>query len=119
VLFAYDMDTGRLRRRYLLPPTGDLRHGFNDLTVLPNGDVYTTDSRSGAVYRLPAGADSWSGCWLPACVFPSRITRNRRTALFVAHGAGSIADLRSGRHRFRARTRRPALDRQARLLGGA
>jgi hypothetical protein len=99
-LYAYDLDTGKLRRRYLLPPSGEIGHGFNDLTVMPNGDVYTTDSGSGAVYRLPAGADSLVALAPPGTyVFPNGITRNAAgTALFVAHGAGiDRLDSRSGR----------------------
>ena len=61
-LYAYDADTGKLRRRWLLPP---------------NGDVYTTDRGSGGVYRLPAGADSLVALVPPGtCVFPNGITRN-------------------------------------------
>jgi sugar lactone lactonase YvrE len=90
LLFHYDVDTGRLRRRYVLPPTDSVRHGFNDLTVLPNGDVYLTDSEAGAVYMLPAGGEGVVEILPPLTyTFPNGITRSddgRR--LFVAHGAG-------------------------------
>jgi sugar lactone lactonase YvrE len=90
LLFHYDVDTGRLRRRYVLPPTGGLRHGFNDLTVLPNGDVYLTDSPVGAIYRVPAGGAGLIEVIPPSTyTFPNGITRSddgRR--LFVAHGGG-------------------------------
>lgn len=89
-LFHYDVDTGRLRRRYALPPADGVRHGFNDLTVLPNGDVYVTDSQAGAVYMVPAGGDGVVEVIPPATyTFPNGITRSddgRR--LFVAHGSG-------------------------------
>ncbi len=90
LLFHYDVDTGRLRRRYVLPPAGDVRHGFNDLTVMPNGDVYLTDSQAGAVYRLPAGEDSVVEIVPPSTyLFPNGITRSDDGALvFVAHGGG-------------------------------
>jgi len=72
---AYEMDTGQLHRRYLLAPAGGVGHGFNDLTVMPDGDVYTTDTRSGAVYRLPAGADSLIAVVPPGTyVFPNGST---------------------------------------------
>jgi serine beta-lactamase-like protein LACTB, mitochondrial len=90
LLFHYDVDTGRLRRRHVLPPTAGVRHGFNDLTVLPNGDVYLTDSPAGAIYMLPAGGDGLVEVIPPATyTFPNGITRSddgRR--LFVAHGGG-------------------------------
>ena len=90
LLFHYDVDTGRLRRRYILRPVAGVRHGFNDLTVLPDGAVYITDSQSGGIYRLAAG-DSVPRAVLPpgTYTFPNGITRSadgRR--LFVAHGAG-------------------------------
>ena len=90
LLFHFDVDSGRLRRRYVLPPANGVRHGFNDLTVLPNGDVYLTDSPSGAVYLVPADGDSLVEAIPPLTyTFPNGITRSddgRR--LFVSHGGG-------------------------------
>jgi serine beta-lactamase-like protein LACTB, mitochondrial len=90
LLFHYDVDTGRLRRRYVLPPAGGVRHGFNDLTVLPNGDVYLTDSPAGAIYMLPAGGDGLVEVIPPSTyAFPNGITRSQDgRRLFVAHGGG-------------------------------
>ncbi|HWB40624.1 MAG TPA: SMP-30/gluconolactonase/LRE family protein [Gemmatimonadales bacterium] len=99
LLFHYEVDSGRLRRRYVLPPAEGKRHGFNDVTVLPNGDVYLTDSQAGAVYRVPAGGDLVEVLPPGTYTFPNGITRSgdgRR--LFVAHGAGiDRIDLPSGR----------------------
>ena len=90
LLFHYDVDTGRLRRRYVLKPTGEHRHGFNDLTVMPNGDVYVTDSQSGGIYKLSAGAGEVVEVLPPGTyTFPNGITRTEDgRLLFVAHGAG-------------------------------
>jgi serine beta-lactamase-like protein LACTB len=90
LLFHYDADTGRLRRRYVLKPTGERRHGFNDLTVMPNGDVYVTDSQSGGIYKLSAGAGEVVEVLPPGTyTFPNGITRTEDgRLLFVAHGAG-------------------------------
>jgi DNA-binding beta-propeller fold protein YncE len=67
-----------------------VRHGFNDLTVLPNGDVYITDSQAGAVYLVPADGSRLVEVIPPSTyTFPNGITRSddgRR--LFVAHGSG-------------------------------
>jgi sugar lactone lactonase YvrE len=90
LLFHYDVDTGSLRRRYLLRPAGEVRHGFNDLTVLPNGDVYLTDSQAGAVYMVPAGGDRVVEVIPPSTyTFPNGITRSDDgRQLFVSHGGG-------------------------------
>ena len=90
VLHRYELGTGRLVRRYVLSPDGGTQHGFNDLTVLPNGDVYTTDSQSGGVYMVPAGRDTLLEVLPPGSyLFPNGITRSDDGgALFIAHGAG-------------------------------
>ena len=100
LLFHYDVDTGRLRRRYVLRPEAGRRHGFNDLTVLPDGDVYLTDSQAGGVYQAPAGGTGLVEVLPPGTyTFPNGITRSddgRR--LFVAHAAGiDRIELPSGR----------------------
>jgi sugar lactone lactonase YvrE len=90
LLFHYDVDTGRLRRRFVLPPAGGVRHGFNDLTVMPNGDVYLTDSGAGGIYKVPAGGEGVVEVVRHSTyTFPNGITRtNDGARLFVAHGAG-------------------------------
>ena len=47
-LFHYDLASGKLIRKFTL--TGP--HVFNDLVVTKAGDVFVTDTRAGAVYRL-------------------------------------------------------------------
>jgi sugar lactone lactonase YvrE len=56
-LFAFDLGTGELRGRYLIPPDGQA-HALGDVIVSRTGDVYATDSRAPAIYRVPRGADS-------------------------------------------------------------
>ena len=89
VLFKYDVDSGRLIKRYVLPPEA-VRHGFNDLTVVSGGDVYVTDSHSGGIYRVAAGADTVALVVDPGTyIFPNGITRTPDgKRLFVAHAAG-------------------------------
>ena len=56
-IFKYNLSTGRLIKKYLLPPDG-IRHNFNDLVIHPNGDVYITDNtRSGAIFIIPFSSD--------------------------------------------------------------
>jgi hypothetical protein len=51
-LVALDLATGRAVARYDVPPGRP--HVLGDVIVAPNGDVFTTDSTSPALYRLPA-----------------------------------------------------------------
>ena len=54
-LFAFDAATGRFRARYEVP-AGSGPNFLNDLTSGTDGTVYVTDSRSGAIWVLRAGA---------------------------------------------------------------
>lgn len=56
-VYAYDLDTGVLRRRVWLPRDG-AAHTFGDVAVAPNGDVYASDSQTPWIFRLRAGDDS-------------------------------------------------------------
>jgi sugar lactone lactonase YvrE len=55
-IFRYDLDTGRLVRRYLLE-TGTGGHSTGDITVSPAGDAYVSDSRAHALYVISRGDD--------------------------------------------------------------
>jgi sugar lactone lactonase YvrE len=52
-LVRFDLHSGALLGTYTAPDAGD--HGFNDLTVAPDGSVYVADD-SGGVYLLVPGA---------------------------------------------------------------
>lgn len=56
-LYAFDLATGALRGRYLLPRDGS-PHALGDVVITRAGDVYASDSRAPAIYRVPAGADT-------------------------------------------------------------
>jgi sugar lactone lactonase YvrE len=56
-LLRFDLTTGRLTGRFLIPPDGRM-HGLGDLTIAANGDVYSSDSRVPALYRVRVGGDS-------------------------------------------------------------
>lgn len=63
-LFAFELGTGRLRRRVELPGTGHKSAG--DITVAPDGTVYASDGMSGALYRVERlGADTATLLVLP------------------------------------------------------
>jgi sugar lactone lactonase YvrE len=51
-LFAFDLDTGRLRRRYA-PPPSPTPPRFDDLAVAPDGRVFVNDGGSPRIFELP------------------------------------------------------------------
>jgi sugar lactone lactonase YvrE len=54
-VLAFDLATGGLRARYLLPSDGR-PHALGDVLVARNGDVYASDSRAPIVYRVRPSA---------------------------------------------------------------
>jgi sugar lactone lactonase YvrE len=66
-LFAFDLETGALRRKMTLDGRAR-RHLFNDVAIGEAGDVFVTDSEAGSVYRVPAGAGNLEE-FLPAAAF--------------------------------------------------
>jgi len=55
-IYAFDLASGRLKGRYLLPASSP-GHLLGDLVVAPNGDVYATDSQDPVIWRVLSGAD--------------------------------------------------------------
>jgi len=56
-VFAFDLKTGVLSRRYVLPERS-AAHRFDDITVSSNGRVFASDAGSGAVYTIAPGGTS-------------------------------------------------------------
>jgi sugar lactone lactonase YvrE len=56
-LFAFDLVSGALRGRYLVPADG-APHALGDVVVARDGDVFASDSRGPNLYRVRSGADS-------------------------------------------------------------
>jgi hypothetical protein len=56
-VFKYDLKSGRLLGKYLLPDT-TRAHVFGDLVIHPSGDVYVTDSVTPGVYVIRARKDT-------------------------------------------------------------
>jgi sugar lactone lactonase YvrE len=54
-IYAFELPTGRLKTRYLLP-TSPPGHLLGDLVVAPNGDVYATDSQDPVIWRILRGS---------------------------------------------------------------
>jgi sugar lactone lactonase YvrE len=55
-IYAFDLPSGRLKARYLLPASAP-GHLLGDLIVAPNGDVYATDSQDPVIWRVVKGSD--------------------------------------------------------------
>ena len=55
-VFQYDLSNGKLVKKYF-PPDSSGAHLFGDLTLHSGGDVFVSDSRSGAIYRIAHQSD--------------------------------------------------------------
>ena len=56
-VFKYDLATGKLLNKYLLPNTPE-KHALGDLTVDKTGRVYATDSVAPVIYTIAPGGNS-------------------------------------------------------------
>ena len=99
-LFRFDLETGRLTRKYPAPAGG--RHLFNDLVVTEAGEVYLTDSEEGSLYRLPAGGKALE-VFVPGGTlgYPNGIALSAgERFLYVAHAPGIVVWNRTTGERF-------------------
>ncbi len=98
-LHAYDLGTAKRVRDCGLDERPTM-HGFNDMALASNGDVYVSNSTVNSIYKLSAG-----GCKLdrvlqdPAMSFPNGIALTPDgSRLYVAHVEGiSAVDVRTGK----------------------
>jgi sugar lactone lactonase YvrE len=98
-VMAFNLDTGKPARSCWLDERPVL-HGFNDLPLARNGDVFVSDSTANAIYRLSA-----DGCRLerlmqdPRMGFPNGLALSEdESRLYVAHIEGlSSVDPATGR----------------------
>jgi sugar lactone lactonase YvrE len=98
-LFAFDLKTGALRHRLWLPDIAG-GHLLGDLLVTPEGEVYATDSKYPAIYRVRAGADSVEE-FLMSTRFRSLqglvLSRDRKRLLVADYSLGLFAIDRASR----------------------
>jgi hypothetical protein len=66
-IFAFDLKSGKLVRKILLPADGK-RHFLNALVLDRNGNVYISDTGLSGIYRLRRGADELE-VFVPSSVF--------------------------------------------------
>jgi sugar lactone lactonase YvrE len=84
-VLAYDLDSGLLKRRHVLPADG-AEHLLGDLEVLRNGTIYTTDSKAGVLYALDSTSGKFTALTTPGQLASPQglaISRDRKT-LYVA-----------------------------------
>ncbi len=56
-VFKYNITTKQLIKKYIINIEKNEKKLFNDLVISKNGDVYITESRSGAIYIIPGKTD--------------------------------------------------------------
>lgn len=88
-ILAYDIDSGRLKRRHPLPDDG-AEHVLGDLEV-HRGTIYTTDSKAGVLYEL----DSTSGKFR-ALTTPGQLASPQGLALSKDKKTLYVADYTQG-----------------------
>ncbi|MFP5288671.1 MAG: SMP-30/gluconolactonase/LRE family protein [Thermoanaerobaculia bacterium] len=101
-LFRYDVDTGKLRGKHVLPGKPQ-PHLFNDLAFGAGGEVFLTDSKAGTLYRLKPGQDQLEVFVGPGTlIYPNGVAISTdHKKLFVADFAKnlSIVDVATGQAR--------------------
>jgi sugar lactone lactonase YvrE len=98
-VLTFKLETGERVQECWLDERPTL-HGFNDLAIAKNGDVYVSDSTANSIYRLPQGECRLERLLQDAAMsFPNGIALAPEEALlYVAHIEGlSAIDPRSGR----------------------
>ena len=96
---AFQIDN-RTRIRHCLLDERPKLHGFNDLALARNGDVYVSDSAMSAIYRLSPGDCNFEPVMQDDSVtFPNGIVlTSDDSRLYVAHVEGiSAVDVRTGK----------------------
>ncbi|MFI4967950.1 MAG: SMP-30/gluconolactonase/LRE family protein [Gammaproteobacteria bacterium] len=90
-LLRFDLHSGALEETYVASDGG--AHGFNDLTVAPDGSVYVADD-SGGVYALAPGAKALKALTPAGALLSSQglaLSANGRYLYIADYGAGLYA----------------------------
>lgn len=98
-LQAFRLDSGERARECWLDERPTL-HGFNDLALARNGDVYVTDTTANGIYRLRPGACRFEVLIREAALSSPNgiVLAGEDTRLYVAHIEGiSAIEIRTGR----------------------
>jgi len=86
--FKYDLTNKKLIKKYILP--GDVTHLLNDLVIHSAGDVFLSDTETGALYTVSHKRDELELFIKPGrFLYPNGITISDDQAyVFVAHLEG-------------------------------
>ena len=97
-LHAYDLGTGKRVRNCGLDERPTM-HGFNDMALAGNGDVYVSNSTVNSIYKLSGSCKLERVIQDPAMSFPNGIALTPDgSRLYVAHVEGiSVVDVRTGK----------------------
>jgi sugar lactone lactonase YvrE len=101
-IFAFDLKSGKLARKILLPPDGK-QHFLNTLVMDRKGNIYISDSLASGIYLLQSGSDHLE-VFIPSNVFRASqglaFSDDQRT-LYVADFSNGLwaVDLASKDHR--------------------
>lgn len=106
-VFKYDLNTGRLVRKYVLT-NKPREHLLNDLAINSRGDVFVTDSETGAIYLISREKDKLEVFVEPGrFIYPNGITLSADEGrLYVADFANELSAI-GVRSRAVARLPRP------------
>ncbi len=87
-IFKYDLRTGKLSKKYILPDSG---HALGDLTIARDGTIFATDSISPVIYKIDPKRDQIEE-FVRSDSFASLqgITSDGRNTLYVADYAKGI-----------------------------
>jgi sugar lactone lactonase YvrE len=97
-LHAYDLGTAKRVRNCGLDERPTM-HGFNDMALASNGDVYVSNSTVNSIYKLSGSCRLERVMQDPAMSFPNGIALTPDgSRLYVAHVEGiSVIDVRTGK----------------------
>ena len=84
-IFKYDLDTGKLLKRYLLPNLPQ-KHWLGDIVITRAGDVFATDSLNPQIYRISKKTDTLElFADVPPMISPQGLALTPdETSLFIA-----------------------------------
>jgi hypothetical protein len=95
-LMAFDLGTGAVRARYLLPSDGR-PHALGDVLVADDGEVYASDSRAPVVFRVrpaaktaPAGLEPWVSSPLLLSAQGMALDRDERMLYLADYSRGML-----------------------------